>query len=139
MRRLNLESRFNLVALLLTLVVLVATWAIANLARRRPAFARPREVGPWELVVFVLGPAIPSLLYGQWADALKATVLALVPLGIVYVATSDGVVPMLRWASERSLALASTSRQRAGRPRSRSRPESGPTWHWSACSPAPSR
>jgi hypothetical protein len=97
---------FNLVALLLTLVVLVATWAIANLVRRRPAFAWPREVGPWELVVFVVGPAIPALLYGQWADALKATVLALVPLGVVYLATSYGLVPMLRWASERSLALA---------------------------------
>lgn len=97
---------FNLLALLLTLAVLVATWAIANLARRRPAFAWPREVGPWELAVFVVGPAIPSLLYGQWADAFKATVLALVPLGIVYLATSYGLVPMLRWASERSLALA---------------------------------
>ncbi|MGH9290793.1 MAG: hypothetical protein ACRD0V_21275 [Acidimicrobiales bacterium] len=97
---------FNLVALLLTLVVLVATWAIANLVRRRPAFAWPREVGPWELAVFVLGPAIPSVLYGQWADALKATVLALVPLGVVYLATSYGLLPMLRWASERALALA---------------------------------
>jgi hypothetical protein len=97
---------FNLGALLLTLVVLVATWAIANLARRRPAFAWPREVGPWELAVFVLGPAIPSVLFGQWADALKATVLALVPLGVVYLATSYGLLPMLRWASERALALA---------------------------------
>jgi len=97
---------FNLVALLLTLVVLVATWAIANLVRRRPAFAWPREVGPWELVVFVLGPAIPSALYGQWADALKATVLALVALGVVYLATSYGMLPMLRWATERSVALA---------------------------------
>ena len=35
---------FNLIALLLTLVVLVATWAIANLAGNRPAFAWPREV-----------------------------------------------------------------------------------------------
>ena len=35
---------FNLIALLLTLVVLVATWEIANLARHRPAFAWPREV-----------------------------------------------------------------------------------------------
>jgi len=99
---------FNLAALLLTLVVLVATWAIANLVRRRPAFAWPREVGPWELAVFVVGPAIPSVLYGQWADALKATVLALVPLGVVYLATSYGMVPMLRWASERALALASS-------------------------------
>jgi hypothetical protein len=97
---------FNLVALLLTLVVLVATWAIANLLRHRPAFAWPREVGPWELVVFIVGPAIPSVLYGQWADAFKATVLALVTLGIVYMATSYGLLPMLRWASERSVALA---------------------------------
>ena len=97
---------FNVVALLLTLVVLVATWAIANLVRHRPAFAWPREVGPWELAVFVVGPAVPSLLYGQWADAVKATLLALVPLGVVYLVTSYGILPMLRWASERSVALA---------------------------------
>jgi hypothetical protein len=33
-------------------------------------------------------------------------VLALVPLGIVYLVTSYGIVPMVRWASERSVALA---------------------------------
>ena len=32
--------------------------------------------------------------------------LALVPLGIVYLVTSYGIVPMVRWASERSVALA---------------------------------
>ena len=103
---LDKSTLFNVVALLLTLVVLVATWAIANLVRHRPAFAWPREVGPWELAVFVVGPAVPSLLYGQWADAVKATLLALVPLGVVYLVTSYGILPMLRWASERSVALA---------------------------------
>jgi hypothetical protein len=43
-------------------VVLIATWAIANLVRHQPAFAWRREVGPWDLVVIVLGPSIPSLL-----------------------------------------------------------------------------
>jgi hypothetical protein len=43
---------------------------------------------------------------GNGPTPLKATVLALVPLGIVYLATSYGIVPMVRWASERSVALA---------------------------------
>ena len=99
---------FNLFALLLVAGVLVATWVIANVVRRRPAFALPRQVGPTELAIFVIGPLIPPLLLGQWADAAKAALLGLLALLVVYVATSYGLVPMLRWAGERSLALAAS-------------------------------
>jgi hypothetical protein len=48
------------------------------------------------LVVYVIGPAIPSLLVGQGADAIKTTIIGLATLAVVYVATSYGAVPMLR-------------------------------------------
>src|SRR5947207_5921212 len=96
---------FNIVVTLVVLGLLVATLVLANRFHHRPAFGRPREVGPPELVVFVIGPEIPSVALGQGADALKGTIVGLAALGVVYVATSYGVVPMLRWAAERSLAL----------------------------------
>ena len=99
---------FNLFALALVAGALVATWIVANVLRRRPAFSWPREVGPWELAVFVIGPEIPTLLLGQWADAAKATALGLAALLVVYLATSYGMVPMLRWAGQRSLVLAAS-------------------------------
>jgi hypothetical protein len=96
---------FNILVSLLVIAVLVATLVVPNLAHHRPAFSRPRQVGPPELVVYVIGPAVPSLLVGQGADAIKTTIIGLATLGIVYLATSYGAVPMLRWAAERSLAL----------------------------------
>jgi hypothetical protein len=55
--------------------------------------------------VFVLAPVLPSLLLGQWTDALKTAVLGVLTLLVVYFATSYGVVPILRWAGQRSVAL----------------------------------
>ena len=63
----------------------------------------PTEVGPWELVVFVVGPEIPVLLFGQWADAAKAMVIGVATLLVVYFATSYAVVPILRWAGTRAV------------------------------------
>jgi hypothetical protein len=96
---------FNLLAILLVVGVLFAAWAVANLLAGRPPLARPRRVGGWELTVFVVGPEIPPLLLGQWTDALKAMVLGVLTLLVVYLGTSYGVVPMLRWAGERTLSL----------------------------------
>lgn len=96
---------FNLLALALVVGVLLATWAVSNAFRRRPPFSQPREVGPRELAVFVIGPEVPTLLLGQWADAVKAALLGLAALLVVYGATSYGLVPMARWAGERAVAM----------------------------------
>ena len=98
----------NLLALALVIGVLVATWVGTNRLRHRPVWSWPREVGPWELVVFVVGPEIPPALLGQWADALRAALAGLVALGVVYLGTSYALVPMARWAGGRSLALAAS-------------------------------
>jgi len=102
---LNESIGFNLLATVLVLAVLAITWPIANRVRGRPAFSWPRHVGAVELAVFVIAPEIPALLLGQWADALKAIVLGLLTLLVVYFATSYALVPILRWAGERSVAL----------------------------------
>lgn len=89
----------NLLAAALAVVLLVVTWVATNLVRRRAPFERPARVGPTELAVFVLGPAIAPLVLGvQWVDALQAVGESLVLLGVIYLATSYGLVPMTLWA-----------------------------------------
>lgn len=46
--------------------VLVTTWAVTNLSRRRPLLSTPTVVGAPELAAFVVGPAVPSAIVGQW-------------------------------------------------------------------------
>jgi hypothetical protein len=90
----------NALAAVVTLAILVATWAIANRLRGQPAFSRPRVVGPVELAVFVIGPALPSVAFGQPGDGLQAMLEGLAVLAVIYVATSYSLLPMLRWAGE---------------------------------------
>jgi hypothetical protein len=89
----------NLLALAGLLALLGLAIVLANVVQHRPAFSRPRRVGAPELAVFVLGPAVATAaLGGQFADAAQTVVEGLVVLGVVYVATSYGLVPMTRWA-----------------------------------------
>ena len=88
------------------LAMLLVAWAMANLIRRHPLLERPQRVGRSELAVFVLGPALPSLVFGQqWGDALQATCVGLAVLGVIYVTTSYALVPLLRWACVRLVGL----------------------------------
>ncbi len=89
----------NLAALAGIVAILVATWMLANVVRGRPAGARPTAVGPAELAVFVLAPALASVaLGGQWGDALKTVGEGLLFLALIYVVTSYGLIPMTLWA-----------------------------------------
>lgn len=89
----------NLGAAALVVAILLVTWMLTNLLRHRPALARPRELGPPELVAFVVGPSIPAAIFGQWGDALQSAVEGAAVLATVYVVTSYGMVPLLRWAA----------------------------------------
>jgi len=83
-----------------------ATWALANLVRGHPLLERPRQVGRAELVVFVIGPALPALVFGQqWGDALQAALVGLAVLAAIYVTTSYALLPLLRWAFGRLAGL----------------------------------
>jgi len=78
---------------------LLAVWALTNRLRGRPAFARPDRVGRPELAVFVFVPAVlPLLAGGQTLTAVNTLVGNCVLLGVIYLGTSYGVVPMTRWA-----------------------------------------
>lgn len=84
------------------LAVLLALWGMVNRIRGRPMLQRPDDVGAVELSVFVVGPALLPLVFGgQVGSAATVLVGNAVGLGIVYLATSYGVVPMTRWAGER--------------------------------------
>jgi hypothetical protein len=107
---LDLEASLtrNLVTAVVVAGILLTTWAGANLLRRRPAFAVPREVGPWELGVVLLGPVVPSLVLGQWRDAAETLLLGAAGLLVIYVSTSYGLVAMVRWALSETRDLLST-------------------------------
>ncbi len=94
----------NLAAAGFAVLVLVATWIIANLLRRRRPLARPGRIGAAELAVFVVAPAIPSVAFGQWTDGLQTMVEAVALLALVWGVTSYGVWPLMRWAGQRTIA-----------------------------------
>jgi hypothetical protein len=94
----------NLGAAAFAIAVLAATWVIANRMRGRGAFERPRSVGPGELAVFIVAPAIPSILFGQWSDGLETVIGAVVILAVLWALTSYGIWPLLRWAWQRTVA-----------------------------------
>jgi hypothetical protein len=79
--------------------LVVAIWAAANRLRGRPTFARPTDVGPVEVALFVLVPAlVPVASGGQWRSGVVTAIANLLLLAIIYLATSYGIVPMTRWA-----------------------------------------
>jgi len=89
----------NLVVGLGGFAALVTAWALVNRLRRRPAFARPDRVGAPEIGVFLVVPsALPLIAGGQLLTAVNTLAANLLLLGVIYLATSYGVVPMTRWA-----------------------------------------
>lgn len=98
----------NAAAAAVIAVILVVTWSLTNLVRRRPAFARPRDLGAPELAAFLLGPAIPSLVFAQWGDAVQALVEGAAVLVVIYTATSYGMVPLLGWAATQTFGQLGT-------------------------------
>jgi hypothetical protein len=100
---LNLEWEWwiNVLAVLGGLGFLLAVWAVANVLRNRKPLTRPQQVGRTELAVFVLAPAALPFIFDleQWQSALTTAVANLALLGIIYLGTSYGLVPMTRWGA----------------------------------------
>lgn len=92
----------NLLVVSASFGALVAVWGVANRARGRPWRARAERVGTTELAVFTLMPALlPLAAGGQWRTAVSTFAANLILLGLIYVVTSYGLVPMTRWAAGR--------------------------------------
>lgn len=91
----------NLAAAALVVVILIAAWAVSNRVRGMPTFARPTDIDPPELALFVIGPALPVLVVGQYRDAVENIVAALVLLALIYTWAAYGVGPLLRWGVRR--------------------------------------
>lgn len=97
----------NLFAAAVTIAVLVLGWTVTNLALRRPFWSVPKEVGPPELVAFVIGPTLPSLIFDQWEDALQALVEGIIILGAIYVIAAFALGHLALWAIRASLTQVS--------------------------------
>ena len=89
----------NLAAVVGGAAVLLGSYGLLNRLQGRPTFALPRRVGNGEIATFLLLPALLPLLFGgDLRGAAAAVVGNAVTLAVVYVVTSYGIVPMLRWA-----------------------------------------
>jgi hypothetical protein len=81
---------------------LLGVWSALNVARKRPALARPGRVGPAELAIFVLlVPALNLLAGGQRLTAANTLVANLALLAVIYLGTSYALLPITRWAAGR--------------------------------------
>jgi hypothetical protein len=100
--------RRNLVAAVAVLVVLFAGWALTDLIRHRPPFRAPDVLGTPELAAFIIGPAVPSALFGQWGDAFQSIIEGAGVLAVIYLATSYAVLALLGWAARRAAAQLGT-------------------------------
>lgn len=78
---------------------LVAVWALVNRRRGRRPLQRPDDLGPVEIAVFVLLPALVPVVAGaQLGQAVAVAVGNVALLAVIYVSTSYGVVAITRWA-----------------------------------------
>ena len=92
----------NLATAAVVIAMLLAAWVLSNRLRGVAAFARPTDIDAPELLLFVLGPAIPVVTFGQYRDAVEGVALALGLLLVIYLWSSYGVGPLLRWGVRRS-------------------------------------
>jgi hypothetical protein len=89
--------------------IALAAWMLSNRLRSQRLFGVPDRVGKPELALFVLGPAIPALVFGrQWGSFIAAIAGGVALLGIIYLAASYGLPSMLRWGFSRLRSLAPT-------------------------------
>jgi hypothetical protein len=82
-----------------TLALLLGAAVVVNRIRGRRPFALPDDVGALEVALFVLVPPLGALIFGSEPvpEAIALLVANVVVLGLAYVATSYGLVPMSIW------------------------------------------
>lgn len=86
------------------LALVLCIWIGVNAMRGERLLERPARVGWVEGSVFVVAPALLPLVFGgQGRSALATASGNALLLGAIYVGTSYGVVPMLRWGAARTV------------------------------------
>lgn len=105
----------NSLALVGGLALLVGAYAVVNLARGRSPLQRPDSVGPVDLGLFVVLPALVPLVFGDVEGAALTAGINLVLVGVIYVVVSYGLVSMTRWAVGRTIAALGTIVDLVGR------------------------
>ena len=93
----------NVGAVLAAVAAIVGAWALVNRARGQRWSTLPQRVGPVELGAFLVVPtALPLVFGGQLGSAAVSLAGNLALLGLVYLVTSYGLVPLTRWALGKS-------------------------------------
>lgn len=84
--------------------IILGLAAGVNLLRGRRALQLPDDVGPIELVMFTVVPAVPSLLFGDNPIVAASGIVIgnLVVLALVYVIVGYGLVPTTVWAARQT-------------------------------------
>jgi hypothetical protein len=92
----------NLTAAAGIVAMLIAAWVVSNRLRGVASFDRPTHIDAPELALFLVGPMVPSLVFGQFRDALETLAMGIVLLAAIYLWSSYGVGALLRWGVRRS-------------------------------------
>lgn len=89
----------NALAFLAGVGIVTAGIAVTNQIRGRRRYQLPDRIGVVELVCFlVVPPLIPALISSQWRQAFGLLAANIAVLFVIYVGTSYGILPVLRWA-----------------------------------------
>lgn len=85
---------------LLSAAIILGLAAAVNLLRGRRVLQLPDVVGPIELAIFVMAPAVPSLLFAERPAVAAPGIVAgnLLVLAVVAVVVGFGLVPTTIWA-----------------------------------------
>lgn len=96
---------------LLSAGIILRLAAGINLLRRRRALQLPDDVGPVELAVFTVVPAVPSFVFGDRPVMTALGIIAgnLVILSLVYVVVGFGLVPTTSGPAVRPTAISARS------------------------------
>lgn len=100
----------NVLAVLGGIGILLGAAAVVNRRGGRPAFGLPARVGPTELALFVLVPALLPLLFGgQWRSAVVTAGANLLVLGVIWAVVGYGVLWIVVWSFRRLMGQLATS------------------------------
>lgn len=92
----------NVLAAAGVLAMLLAAWVLSNRLRGVATFDRPTKIDTPELVLFLIGPMVPGLVFGQYRDALESLAYGTILLTAIYLSSSYGVGALVGWGIRRS-------------------------------------